>query len=54
MSKIDNMLDNKGTPLDKRSFSWRELAGKPIGKLDDDAFTRIRVISMNGVESDAL
>lgn len=54
MSKIDNLLDNKGTPLDKQTFTWRELAGKPISKLDDDAFTRVRVILMNGVESDAL
>jgi rubrerythrin len=54
MSKIDSLLDNKGTPLDKQTFTWRELAGKPISKLDDDAFTRVRVILMSGVESDAL
>lgn len=54
MSKIDNLLDNKGTPLDKQSFTWRDLASKPISKLDDDAFTRVRMILMNGVESDAL
>lgn len=54
MSKIDNLLQNKGIPLEKQTFTWRELAGKPISKLDDDAFTRVRVILMNGVESDAL
>jgi hypothetical protein len=26
-------------------------AGKPISKLDDDAFTRVRVILQNGIES---
>ncbi|MBX8562656.1 hypothetical protein K5D57_23315 [Pseudomonas cichorii] len=54
MSTIDNLLDNKGTPLEKQTFTWRELAGKPISKLDDDAFTRVRVILVNGLESDAL
>ncbi|WP_262138678.1 hypothetical protein [Pseudomonas sp. Marseille-Q5117] len=38
MTRIDTLLDNKGTPLDKQIFTWRELAGKPISKLDDDAF----------------
>ena len=54
MSMIDTLLDNKGTPLEKQTFTWRELASRPISKLDDDAFTRVRVILMNGVESDAL
>lgn len=54
MDKIDNLLDNKGVPLEKQTFTWRELAGKPISKLDDDAFTRVRVILMNGVEADTL
>jgi hypothetical protein len=44
----------KGTPLDKQVFTWRELAGPPFSKLDDDAFTRVRVILMNGVEAEAL
>ena len=54
MTTLSNLLDNKGTPLDKQHFTWKEMAGKPISKLDDDAFTRVRVILMNGVESDAL
>jgi hypothetical protein len=32
-------------------FTWRELAGTPHSKLDDDAFTRVRIILMNGVEA---
>lgn len=47
------LFENKGTPLDKQKFTWRELTPKPISKLDDDAFTRIRVILMNGVEQQA-
>ena len=44
------LFDNRGTPLDRQKFTWRELAIKPLSKLDDDAFTRVRVILMNGVE----
>ncbi|HUS29290.1 MAG TPA: hypothetical protein VMZ53_12315 [Kofleriaceae bacterium] len=44
----------KGVPLDRQVFTWRELAGPPFSKLDDDAFTRVRVILMNGVESEAV
>ncbi|WP_122407307.1 hypothetical protein [Pseudomonas viridiflava] len=54
MTTLSNLLDNKGIPLDKQHFTWKEMAGKPISKLDDDAFTRVRVILINGVESDAL
>jgi hypothetical protein len=44
----------KGTALDRQVFTWREMAGKPFSKLDDDAFTRVRVILMNGLESEAV
>jgi hypothetical protein len=47
------LFDNKGTPLSKQKFTWRELTPNPISKLDDDAFTRVRVILMNGVEQQA-
>jgi hypothetical protein len=49
-----NLFDSKGTDLSKQRFDWKELVGKPISKLDDDAFTRVRVILMNGVELDSL
>ena len=48
------LFEDRGTPLDKQRFTWRELAGKPISKLDDDAFTRVRVILMNGIEMESL
>lgn len=44
------LFDNKGVALDKQKFTWRELTPKPISKLDDDAYTRVRVILMNGIE----
>jgi hypothetical protein len=44
----------KGTPLESQLFNWREMAGKPYSKLDVDAFTRVRVILMNGIEGEAV
>jgi hypothetical protein len=44
----------RGVPLDKQGFTWRDLVQPPYSKLDDDAFTRVRVILMNGIESEAL
>ena len=47
------LFDNKGTPLEKQKFTWKELVQPPISKLDDDAFTRVRIILMNGIEQQA-
>jgi hypothetical protein len=49
-----NLFSSKGCALDKQRFTWRDMVGKPISKLDDDAFTRVRIILMNGIETDAL
>lgn len=49
-----SLMDNKGCPLQRQGFTWRELVQKPISKIDDDAFTRVRVILMNGIELEAL
>jgi len=49
-----NLYSSKGTPVDRQRYTWRDLAGKPISKLDDDAFTRVRIILMNGIEIDSL
>jgi hypothetical protein len=49
-----DILKEKGVPLDRQIFTWREMAGKPYSKLDVDAFTRVRVILMNGIESEAV
>ena len=48
------LFEDRGTPLEMQHFTWREMAGKPISKLDDDAFTRVRVILMNGMEVEAM
>ena len=49
-----DILKEKGVPLDRQRFTWKELAGKTYSKLNDDAYTRVRVILMNGIESEAL
>jgi hypothetical protein len=49
-----DIFREKGTPLDKQQFTWRDLVQAPTSKLDDDAFTRVRIILMNGLESEAL
>jgi rubrerythrin len=49
-----DLLKDRGTPLDQQRFTWKELAGPTYSKLDDDAFTRVRVILMNGIETDQL
>lgn len=54
MGPINNLWDNHGTPLERQSFTWRDLVRQPFSKLDDDAFTRVRVILLFGLESDAL
>jgi hypothetical protein len=49
-----NLLQEKGIALNRQRMSWKDMVGKPISKLDDDAFTRVRVILMNGLELDSL
>jgi rubrerythrin len=49
-----NLLRDAGTALDQQRFTWRDLVQPPYNKLMDDAFTRVRVILMNGIESEAL
>jgi rubrerythrin len=49
-----DLMKERGVELDKQRFTWRELVSPPVSKLDDDAFTRVRVILMNGIETEAL
>jgi hypothetical protein len=46
-----DLIKDRGTPVDQQKFTWRELVQPPYRKLNDDAFTRVRVILMNGIES---
>ncbi|NUP05304.1 MAG: hypothetical protein HOW73_04495 [Polyangiaceae bacterium] len=45
-----DFLKERGTPLDRQRMTWREMVREPISKLDNDAFTRVRIILMNGIE----
>jgi len=49
-----DLLKEKGVPLDRQKFTWKDLTRRTYSKLDDDAFTRVRVILMNGIESESL
>jgi hypothetical protein len=49
-----NLLRDTGVSLDQQRFTWADLVQAPYSKLRDDAFTRVRVILMNGIESEAL
>jgi hypothetical protein len=49
-----DILRERGVPLERQVFTWRELGGKTYSKLDDDAFTRVRVILMNALEAEAV
>ena len=49
-----HLMQDPGIALDQQRFTWKDLVQNPISKLDDDAFTRVRIILMNGLELDAL
>lgn len=49
-----DLFSHRGTPPHEQRFTWKELAGKPTSKLDSDAFTRVRIILMNGIEAEAV
>jgi hypothetical protein len=49
-----DLLKDHGIPIEQQKFTWTEMVQVPYSKLDDDAFTRVRAILMNGIESEAL
>jgi hypothetical protein len=49
-----DLLKERGVVPAKQEFDWKDLAGLPYSKLDVDAFSRVRVILMNGIESEAV
>ncbi|HEU0037254.1 MAG TPA: hypothetical protein VFQ53_41875 [Kofleriaceae bacterium] len=49
-----DLLKERGVPIERQRFSWRDLAPPTISKIDCDAWTRVRIILMNGLESEAL
>jgi hypothetical protein len=51
-----DLMREKGVSLEKQllGFNWRDMVQVPVSKLDDDAFTKVRIVLMNGVESEQL
>jgi rubrerythrin len=48
-----NPLKEKGIPLGKQFRTWKQITQLPYRKQDVDAYTRCRVILMNGIEMEA-
>src|SRR3982750_4348985 len=49
-----DIFKEKGITLEKQQFTWRDMVQPPTSKLDDDAFTRVRIVLMNGLESESV
>ncbi len=50
-----DLKSENGVELGRQEFDWKDIAGRvPYSKLDADAFSRVRVILMNGIESEAI
>jgi rubrerythrin len=48
-----HLLKDRGTAIEQQRFTWREISPPTISKLDCDAWTRVRIILMNGIESNS-
>ncbi|WP_262706345.1 MULTISPECIES: hypothetical protein [Streptomyces] len=49
-----NPLEQRGIPLDRQIRNWRELDVAPIDPDHCDPYTRCRIITMNGIEVEAI
>jgi hypothetical protein len=49
-----NPLEHEGMPLDRQVRNWRELNVTPIDPDHADPYTRCRIITMNGIEVEAI
>jgi rubrerythrin len=48
-----NPFEERGIPLERQIRTWKQVALPPYRKQDVDAFTRCRIILMNGIENEA-
>jgi hypothetical protein len=51
---VFNPLDHDGIPLDQQIRDWRELNVEPVDPEAVDPYTRCRIITMNGIEVEAI
>lgn len=49
-----DLLSAKGCPVNRQRFTWKDLVQKPVSKLNGDAFTRLRILVMSGVEFESV
>ncbi|GAA1143895.1 MULTISPECIES: hypothetical protein [Streptomyces violaceusniger group] len=49
-----NPLEQRGIPLDRQTRTWRELDVSPVDPDRCDPYTRCRIITMNGIEIEAI
>jgi rubrerythrin len=49
-----NPFQEKGIPLEKQYRTWKQIAQLPYRKQEVDAYTRCRVILMNGIETESI
>jgi hypothetical protein len=48
-----DIMGETGVPVDRQVFTWHEMAGPQYSKLNDDAFTRVRVLLMSALEAES-
>ena len=46
-----NPWEEEGIPLEKQYRTWKQIVKEPYHKLDVDAYSRARIILMNGIEN---
>ncbi len=49
-----DLYSARGTPVELQYMNWHDMVRTPISKLDDDAFTRVRIVLMSALEDQAL
>jgi hypothetical protein len=49
-----NPLEHRGIPLDRQIRNWRELNVAPVDPDRSDPYTKCRIITMNGIEVEAI
>ena len=49
-----DLYSARGTPVELQNLNWHDMVRSPISKLDDDAFTRVRIVLMSALEDQAL
>ncbi|MFY1643234.1 hypothetical protein ACK11Z_05795, partial [Methanoculleus bourgensis] len=47
-------FEMEGIPIDEQLMNWKDMVKAPYDKKAVDAYTRTRVILMNGIENNAV